>query len=288
MCKASEIVKIALNEVGYLEKASNANLDDKTANAGSNNFTKYARDLDNISGFYNGKKNGFPWCDVFVDWCFVKAFGANKAKELLCQPDRSLGAGCGYSMDYYKKKGQFHISPAIGDQIFFKSGNSISHTGIVYDVDKTYVYTVEGNTSSASGVVVNGGSVAKKKYSLSYSNIAGYGRPSYDKEESVYKPTVREWQKAAIADGYKFPKYGADGQWGNECKSVATKAICKKLVVGYRNNNLVKIIQKVVGVTADGKFGNNTKKAVISYQKKHGLAADGIVGYNTWRKILGV
>ena len=45
MAKASDVVKIALAEVGYKEKASNSQLDNPTANAGSNNYTKYARDL---------------------------------------------------------------------------------------------------------------------------------------------------------------------------------------------------------------------------------------------------
>jgi peptidoglycan hydrolase-like protein with peptidoglycan-binding domain len=283
----SQLIKVALNEVGYLEKASNKSLDSKTANAGSKNFTKYARDLDNIDGFYNGKKNGYAWCDVFVDWCFVTAFGVEKAKELLCQPSQSLGAGCGYSMNYYKNKGQFHSKPEIGDQIFFKSGSSIIHTGIVCDVDSKYVYTVEGNTSGASGVVSNGGGVCKKKYKLTSSYIAGYGRPAYDKEEVItYKPTVFEWQKAAIVDGFKFAS-GADGIWGKECEAVAKKAVCKKRLT-YQYKNLTKIVQKVVGVTVDGKFGNDTKNAVIKFQELFGLVPDGCVGINTWKKILGV
>ena len=157
MNEIEKVIGIARAEEGYLEKKSNSQLDDKTANAGANNYTKYARDLDNISGFYNGKKQGFPWCDVFVDWCFVQAFGVDRAKELLCQPSKSLGAGVGYSANYYKNKGQYHTSkPKAGDQIFFKN---FSHTGLVYKVDSTYVYTVEGNTSSTSGVVANGGFV---------------------------------------------------------------------------------------------------------------------------------
>lgn len=98
---------------------------------------------------------------------------------------------------------------------------------------------------------------------------------------------VLTWQKAAIADGFKFPKYGADGMWGSECVTVAKEAICKKRDT-YKYKNLTKIAQKAVGVTADGLFGNDTKKAVIAYQKKNNLTADGCVGYNTWRKILNV
>ena len=76
MSKPSDIVTIALAEVGYREKTSNAALDDKTANAGAANWTKYARDLA-AAGYYNGNKNGYAWCDVFVDWCFFKAYGAS-------------------------------------------------------------------------------------------------------------------------------------------------------------------------------------------------------------------
>ena len=57
---AKTVIDLAEQEVGYLEKASNANLDDKTANAGSGNYTKYARDLYN-AGYYNGNKNGYAW-----------------------------------------------------------------------------------------------------------------------------------------------------------------------------------------------------------------------------------
>lgn len=42
------------------------------------------------------------------------------------------------------------------------------------------------------------------------------------------------------------------------------------------------------GTGADGDFGNNTRAAVIGYQKKHGLAADGIAGVKTMSRLLGV
>ena len=298
-CYASKVVEIALGEVGYLEKKTNSQLDSKTANAGYNNYTKYARDLDQISSFYNGKKNGYAWCDCFTDWVFVQAFGVEKAKELLCQPDKSYGAGCYYSARYYKNKGQFYTqNPKPGDQIFFwnSSKSDVAHTGIVYDVDRTYVYTVEGNTSSTSGVVANGGGVFCKKYKLNYARIYGYGRPNYDVEDAadsvsnsapVYIPTVEEWQKAAIADGFEFPKYGADGDWGNECVAVAKKAIVKKRTT-YTYPNLTRIVQKIVGVSADGKCGTETRAAIINYQRTHGLEHDGEVGLATWKEMLGI
>ena len=98
---------------------------------------------------------------------------------------------------------------------------------------------------------------------------------------------VFEWQKSAIKDGFKFSQHGADGKWGSECIKIAKKAICKKRLT-YKYKNLTKIVQKAVGVEADGKFGNGTKNAVIKYQKLFGLKADGCVGLETWEKILGV
>ena len=117
MSKASEIIAIALAEVGYREKASNASLDDKSANAGSANWTKYARDLA-AAGYYNGNKNGYAWCDVFVDWCFFKAYGASEGQRIQCQTG-PLGAGCIYSAQYYRQKGRYDNTPKIGDQVFF-------------------------------------------------------------------------------------------------------------------------------------------------------------------------
>lgn len=296
---ASKVIQIAEAEVGYLEKETNKSLYNKTANAGDGNYNKYAYEFDTkYPNFYNGKKNGYAWCDIFVDWCLVKAFGVDTALKLLGQPLKSCGAGCSWSAKYYKQLGQFYTSPKVGDQIFFKdSSGDPCHTGIVYKVDSKTVYTIEGNTSSKKGVVANGGAVAKKSYSIGYAKIYGYGRPKYDAEpvsSSTSKPTttkstkVKDWQNAAIKDGFKFPKYGADNAWGSECESVAKKAICKYRVIGYKYQNLTKIVQKAVGVTVDGKFGKDTKAAVITYQKKNSLIADGEVGLNTWKKILGV
>ena len=111
--------------------------------------------------------------------------------------------------------------------------------------------------------------------------------PAESTPKSGINTAVLEWQKAAMADGYKFPKYGADGKWGAECESVAKAAICKQRPT-YTNKNLTKIIQEKVGVTVDGLFGLRTKVAVREYQRSNGLTADGVVGINTWKKILGV
>lgn len=295
MTAIDKLINIARAEIGYTEKKSNASLDSKTANVGDKNYTKYARDLDAISGFYNSKKNGFAWCDVFTDWCFVQAFGVDTARKLICQTvGRQAGAGCKYSMNYYKNDGRFYTTPAVGDQIFFytsdKSG--IAHTGIVCGVDDVYVYTIEGNTRPDPYVVENGGMVCEKKYSKTYESIAGYGRPDYTsvevKDTNKNASPVLEWQKAAITDGFKFPKYGADGKWGAECETVA-KQVIVKLRGTYLYKNLTKFVQREIGMNEadiDGLCGKQTEGRIADYQNAKGLPADGIIDYDDWKMML--
>ena len=83
----------------------------------------------------------------------------------------------------------------------------------------------------------------------------------------AYKPTVKEWQEAAIADGFQFPMFGTDGIWGDECASVAIKAVCKQRG-NYLYPNLTKIVQRIVGVDVDGLYGPDTEAAVSLWMWK--------------------
>lgn len=245
MKEKDKVIDIALAEVGYIEKASNSNLDSKTGNAGSGNYTKYARDLDKIK-FYNGNKNGFAWCDVFVDWCFYKAFGKKRALELLCQPEKSTGAGCGFSMNFYKAHNQFYNSPKEGDQIFFTDGTSIYHTGLVYKVDNSKVYTVEGNTSDVNYVDGNGGKVCKKSYPLGASYIRGYGRPKYDVSSSSSTSSDNKDTSEKVIDTVKVT---ADA--GLNCRKKATTN--SDIVTAYAKGTSLKIYE------IDGNWGKTDK-----------------------------
>lgn len=171
MTSQERLVATAVDQVGYTGKKSNAQLDSFTANGGGK-YNKYARDLDVLKDFYNGPKQGFDWCDVFVDWCFVQTFGRELAQKLTCQPNRSCGAGTGYSLGYYKANGRFFSTPQVGDQIFFGDTRSTWHTGIVTKVSSGYVTTVEGNAGNPSAV-------RSCTYKRTYAYIKGYGRPNW-------------------------------------------------------------------------------------------------------------
>ena len=271
-------IAVAMAEVGYLEKKSNSQLDDKTANAGYNNYTKYARDLDAIPDFYNGKKNGYAWCDMFVDWCMIQAFGLEAGQKLLCQPDRSYGAGCSMSVNYYKGMGRFFTkNPKPGDQIFFSgSDGTPCHTGLVYDVDNLYVYTIEGNTSSQAGVISNGGGVFKKSYAITYNRIYGYGRPDYDSvlyeaQGEEVKPETEKTSEGEFTMEMRVLKYGSKG---DDVKALQILLLGNGCSIGKWG--------------ADGSFGIATENGVKEYQRKKNLQVDGKAGSQTWRSLLGV
>lgn len=278
-----KVIALALSEVGYIEKRNALMLDDKTANAGSANYTKYARDLDAIGDFYNGKKQGFAWCDVFVDWSFVQAYGVEAALKLLCAKRRSSGAGCTYSLNYYIAAGQFigrKEKPEPGDQIFFGNVGNSNHTGLVYKVDDMTVYTVEGNTSDASGVVANGGCVCRKSYPIGSSLIAGYGRPKYndgftggeitEEDKPTAEPETPKPAESKTMCTVRLPELSA----GDECAAVA--AVQAALT-----------FQKYDTRGIDGQFGNRTKTMLMAFQAENGLDPDGICGVQTWPKLLG-
>lgn len=204
-CYVDKIIDLALGEVGYKEKKTNEQLDDNNANAGHNNYNKYAKYIDdNYPAFYNTKKNGCDWCDIFVDYLFIKAYGYKDALRLTCQTEYSCGAGCTYSYMYYKANSQVGRVPKLGAQIFFsKNGTTCYHTGIVVDYDSETVTTVEGNA---------GDCVCKKIYSRFDSQIFGYGYPKYT--EGVMKST------------HEIALEVIDGRWGTgeERKRLLTEA----------------------------------------------------------------
>lgn len=250
MKAVDRLISVAEAEIGYLEKKSNRSLDDKTANAGSNNYTKYNRDLKNWTG--EGSIDA-QWCQAFVDWCFIAAFGVEDAKKLIYVWTNytPTGSGAFKKKNRYIKRGSG--KPKRGDVIYFYSSakGRIGHVGIVYDVSSTKVYTIEGNTSGASSLVTNGGGVKKKSYNLTSTYIDGYGSVDYSvlsgqnydaatiPSSKTYKlgdrelynyiegEDVQELQKALISIGFDCGSYGADGEFG-DCTEMAVRQFQSK------------------------------------------------------------
>ena len=213
----AEVLQKTTNEflkwVGYTEKNSKSDLAGRdydnpgnyNEHAGSNNYTVFADLYKEKTGI---DVQGQPWCDTYVDTIFIHLYGVDIAKQLL----GGFSAYTPTSANYFKQMGRWYTSdPQEGDVIFFENSVRIYHTGYVYDADSKYVYTSEGNTSTTDNTVEeNGGCVAKKKYLLTNSKIAGYGRPDYDLLAEIYQ---EGWMKAA--DNKRWWYQFADGTYAS-------------------------------------------------------------------------
>lgn len=107
------------------------------------------------------------------------------------------------------------------------------------------------------------------------------------KQSAAEENLVLSFQRAAIADGVKLPKYGADGSYGNETRAAMQKCVVKKRLV-YKYKNCTKLVQKLLGIKQDGLAGKDTETAIKNFQQKNGLVVDGCCGLNTWLKLLNI
>ena len=204
-----KLIQIAKNEVGYLEKASDSQLDSKTANAGNNNYTKYWRD---IKPDYQGQ----PSCAAFASWCMMKAFGLDTAKKLLKHWPYVY---CPTMADLFA----LNANPKMGDIVIFKHNGVFTHTGIVIKVLGDRFWTVEGNTSGGSTIIANGGGVCQKSYYNS--NLPGtkFCTPNYSlvkntKSDSDSDVVKKQNTRAYIAQIKKDTKCYAKSNKNNPSK----------------------------------------------------------------------
>ena len=252
MTKQEAIQKLldcARAEIGYHEQGEN--------------LTKYAAQYDYDTRLYGFDMSGQPWCDYFVDWCFMKTFGFNAGSLMTYQFSGCSGASCQASAGYYKDNYAFVTKPEPGDQIFFYVSGGINHTGLVESVNENIgtVTTIEGNSSD---------SVRRNTYPLHDPKIAGYGRPDWQIAE-----TIRD---------------SDDSETGNESRDEGTAVPCSDTVIGTGNGTAAKTdsgnrMTFHAELDADSEFGPLTEAALLAFQKSHGLQADAMAGPETWDEI---
>jgi hypothetical protein len=256
-----ELLSYAMDQLGYRE--------------GPNNWNKYAAEpaMTQLLG-WNAQNQ--PWCNVFVNACFVACFGLEIGAAMLYQPIGVGSALCRASADFFKaacawiERGR---TPELGDVIFFYRSGDINHMGIVSRVASGSVVTIEGNSSD---------SVAERCYSVSDTGIAGYGRPQWAiAAEIEQKPgapeqepgdNVQESEKHARYYILRMP-YLQRGSMGEAVTAVQIALMWRGYGIGPDG--------------ADGEFGGNTESAVRRFQASIGLMADGIVGPKTGAALFG-
>lgn len=160
MATAQQLLDIARAELGTTESP-----------AGSNNVmyntAYYGREV--YDGLWDTE---FPWCVVFLWWCFRQAGAA----ELFYGGSKT--ASCRQLLSYHKRQAVTDYQP--GDIIFynFHGKTTAEHVGICESAGGSIV-TIEGNTGVGNDA--NGGAVMRRTRSLG--QIVGAYRPKYEEDD---------------------------------------------------------------------------------------------------------
>lgn len=161
MATAQQLLDIARAELGTTESP-----------AGSNNVkyntAYYGREV--YDGLWDTE---FPWCVVFLWWCFRQAGAA----ELFYGGSKT--ASCRQLLSYHKRKAVTDYQP--GDIIFynFHGKTTAEHVGICESAGGSSIVTIEGNTGVGNDA--NGGAVMRRTRSLG--QIVGAYRPKYEEDD---------------------------------------------------------------------------------------------------------
>lgn len=267
-CTAQQALAAFEYWLGYYEKASSkyAAYRDKKyfeTDKGANNYT--------YPGHLCGVQGG-AWCAMMVSTAIYEACGESKAEAKAIMHGIWPYTACNQVYDAAPsgskgRRGAF--TPKPGDIIVFtNNGTSRDHTGIVYAVDSTYVYTMEGNSSNMC---------KKRSYLLTSTYIYGYIRPAYADatgEAATITPVIGELYGAKCCSDPELHTL-SKGVAGPEVKTIQRILYAR----GFRDDN-------GNSINVDGDFGKNTKAAVLKMQKHLNLEADGIVGHDTWTAAL--
>lgn len=202
MNQIDALLTVAASQLGVEEEP-------KGSNCIKYNTAYYGR---SVSG------SSYPWCMVFVWWCFKEAGLSNLFM------DGGKTASCTTLMRWAKAHGQFITSQyKPGDILLyqFDADDAADHTGICVDADSSTVTAIEGNTNDRVA------EVERKIYSLH-----GAFRPLYDDEEVTgcgitlpelrngsRGPCVESMQILLEGNGYSCGRYGIDGEFGPDTEN---------------------------------------------------------------------
>lgn len=198
------------------------------------------------------------WCAMFVCWLLDSA-GFVKDVE------RPHTAWTPSLVQWGKAKGWIVPTPEPGDICVMQVRGPLrhNHVGIVRSVVNGKPYLVEGNTDAPGGRT--GGMVMIKERKAGSQVLFG--------RKNVY---IRPPYQAAVA--------AVPAPANPPVLQHVYPGILKK---GMYNNANVRLVQQKLGISADGDFGPDTKRAVINFQRGRGLNADGVVGPVTWEALFG-
>ena len=254
----TDLVNVARSQLGYHEGNSFSDLGGGNS-SGSSNYTEYGywygtQVAGSSGGYY------YAWCAYFISWCARQAGIPTSIISNASYACAGSDNGDFKNLTYYPR-GSY--TPQAGDLIFF-DWNSVSgqwdHVEVVTAVSSSSVTTLGGNTGTNN--------VKERTWSLSYSEIQGYGVPNYSGSSGGGGGS----SDATDPNNYPTPPTGTYlnvGDSGNYVKWLQA-CLCQ---LGYT-------------VDVDGQFGNQTASALSSFQSAQGLTVDGGFGPECRTRIL--
>lgn len=270
----TDVIAIAMSQVGYLESNSNGSFAGTTA--GSGNYTEYNYNMGDWGSGY-----AYEWCATFCSWALLQS-GATTQNTISawCRKYKYTNSayiwrevGCGHWADQLRYYGYFQYSkyhgnnyaPQTGDLIFFtwdSAKTNEDHIGLVVYSDSDYVYTIEGNTSDQAGLVSAGGGVFFKKYALDYKYICGYGVLPYKKNSSALKI---DYSGANPSLGYYVNPSTTKSIYTTETGSTISHTLPRFSmfeVTGVCSNGRLKVKCTIGGSSVTGYVLNNSSRVV--------------------------
>lgn len=218
-------------------------------------MTVVRHELGTVETAHNGTKYGraygadhVSWCDEFVWWCGRQAREESAVGKYAYCPDH---------VTHFRHMGQWtnDLDELERGQIVFWDWNfngQANHVEIIESVavdahgNPTSVVTIGGNTGP------NSDRVYRQRRNFHY--LLGAGRPHYSDYATAW-----------------IGKLLVKGSSGSS--------------VGKLQHRLVKRNYSIGKNGADHLFGDNTRAAVVKFQKDAKIKGDGVVGPTTWGKL---
>lgn len=262
-------IKEIVDAGGYDDSTLKANIAKNTAaiatlnGTGDGSVKKAVSDA--VASIVNGAPEAYDTLKEISDWISSHASdaaGMNSQIKTNKEDVAKLKTLIGTLGNLFTK----NANPKIGDIVIFYRSGEFKHTGIVTKVQGDKFWTIEGNTSGASGIVANGGGVCEKSYYNSQLPGTKFCTPDYSLVTSILSGISGVTTSVITPTNTK--NYLQYGDTGSEVKTLQTKLN----KVGYK-------------LAVDGSYGDATKAAVKSFQTKYKLEVDGIAGKNTIAKL---
>ena len=199
------------NDVGYIEKASNKDLDSKKGNPGTANYTKFSRDV-NAAGLMGCQ--GEPWCCTCQFAEDLYEFGKDNALAKWYMTEKTyVGYNCFATYNTFKAAGKVGRTPKVGALVVF----NYSHIGRVLSIYSEkgvkYYDCFEGNTLPDTESRNGGQCAIKRRRYDDMSVVKGFCYIDYDDPIEDHEPQPSGWRQEG--GGWRFYLGDAEGNAGD-------------------------------------------------------------------------